>query len=119
MKLDLQLMGPISTRIVESSFFTEECFYFSNVPGFLVSRQAVDKGLSIALFQKTVVQQRQDTTVFHRTNQAAKSLLQSNHGRRHLIFKKSIASGGINRAYACRHHRIIRHSKWQPVDNHA
>ena len=89
----------------------KELINLGNVFGLFVSRQAVNKSLPIALLQQAVVQKGEHAAIFHRANQAAKTLLQRDHSRRDLILKESIAAGGIYRADSRRDYRIVGHGK--------
>src|SRR5215472_3364568 len=104
---------------VSASTLAEELFNVSQIFCLLVRGQALHENSAIALLENTVVEQGQQPAVLHGTDQPAKTLFQGDHRRRHLVFKKRVASAFLDRANAGCNHRIVGHSEGQAIDDHA
>src|SRR5258708_2045061 len=96
----------------------EESLHHLQVRSTLVLRQALHKHAAVLLFENAIVEQTEQSAVVQRSDQPSEALFQGDNRRRHLILKKCVATVGVNRLHPRCHHRIARHRKRQPVDDH-
>src|SRR5690349_15070931 len=97
---------------------SEPILYNSQFGGTAISGKTLDKYAAVLLFQNSIVEEHEQSTIVQRADQPPKSLFQRDDCRRNLILKEGIATLGVNRLHPRGDDRIAGHGKRQAVDNH-
>ena len=79
----------------------------------------MEKDLTVALARDAGIEEDEDAAVFEGADQAAKTLLEREHGFRHLVVEEGTASGFFDGLHAGLNDRVGGNGEGEAVDDDA